>query len=44
MAKAKLKTTQNDKSPKEFIASVENEQRRTDAKALLKLFNRVTGI
>ncbi len=44
MAKAKLKTTQNDKSPKDFIASVENDQRRKDAKTLLKLFNRVTGM
>ncbi len=44
MAKAKLKTTQNKKSVKDFIASVENEQRRNDAKTLLKLFNRVTGM
>lgn len=44
MAKAKLKTSQNDNSVKDFIASVENEQRRNDAKTLLKLFNRVTGM
>jgi len=44
MAKAKLKTTQNEKSPKDFIASVENEHRRKDATTLLKLFNRVTGM
>ena len=44
MAKAKLKTTQNKKSPKGFIASVDNEQRRNDAEILLDLFNRVTGL
>ena len=44
MAKAKLKTTQNEKSVKEFIASVEYEQRQKDANTLLKLFNRVTGM
>ena len=44
MAKAKIKTTQNDKSVKDFLNSVDNDQRRKDAKALLKLFNRVTGM
>ncbi len=44
MAKAKLKTTQNEKSIINFIASVENEQRRKDANTLLKLFNLVTGM
>lgn len=44
MAKAKLKTTQNEASPEAFIASIEHEQRRKDAEALLKLFNQVTAL
>ena len=44
MAKAKLKTTQNEKSVNDFIDSVENPKRCSDAKALLKLFNRITGL
>lgn len=43
MPKAKLKTAQSTASPSVFIAAVDNRQRRTDAEALLKLFNRITG-
>lgn len=44
MAKAKNKTTQNDLSPKDFIASVDHEQRRADAEVLLPWFEEVTGL
>lgn len=44
MAKASLKTIQNDNSINAFIDAVENESRRTDAKQLLSTFNRVTEI
>ena len=38
-----IKTTVNSLSVKEFINSVENEQRRKDGLALLKLFSNITG-
>lgn len=41
MAEQKTKPTKV--SVKQFIADVPNETRRTDAEALLKLFERVTG-
>jgi hypothetical protein len=44
MAKANLKTSQNDGSVDAFLAAVENEQRRSDAYALLEIFDRVTGL
>lgn len=44
MTKANLKTTQTKSSVKDFIASVENEQRRSDANTLLNLFNRITNL
>ena len=44
MAKAKNKTIQTDASVEDFIAAVENDTRRKDAEALLKLFGRVTGM
>lgn len=40
---AELKTTPNEDDPKEFIAGVENDRRRTDAALLLDIFERVTG-
>lgn len=39
----KLKTAKNKASVNEFIASVPSEQRRRDAKVLLKLFKEATG-
>ena len=44
MAKATLKTAQNDRSVESFLNGVENEKRRQDALILLELFNRVTGL
>ena len=41
MAEAKTKPT--DVKPKDFIAAVENDTRRKDAQALLKLFAKITG-
>lgn len=40
---AAMKTAQTKASVSAFIAGVENEARRADAKALLKLFKEVTG-
>lgn len=42
-AKTRIKTVPTAVSVSSFIASVENDTRREDAKALLKLFNDVTG-
>lgn len=44
MTKAKLKTAQNHHSVDEFIASVQQDQRRADTIQLLAFFNRVTGL
>ena len=44
MAKATLKTAQNDRSVESFLNGVENEKRRQDALTLFELFNRVTGL
>ena len=44
MAQAKNKTTQTDISVPKFIAAVEPESKRADAKALLSLFKKVTGL
>lgn len=41
MAETKTKPTKN--SVRDFIAAVENDTRREDAKTLLKLFTKVTG-
>ena len=43
MAKAELKTQQNDSSVQTFLNSVADEKRRTDALAMLKLIQEVTG-
>jgi hypothetical protein len=40
---AELKTQKNDASVEEFIAAVANDSRREDAKAVLKLMQKVTG-
>jgi hypothetical protein len=40
---AELKTKQTDENPLSFIARVENEQRRSDALALLDVFAETTG-
>lgn len=44
MPKVELKTAQNDASVLEFLVSVENEKRQSDAHELLALFNHVTGL
>jgi len=44
MAKAKNKTVENNLSVSAFLNSVEDDQKRKDAKALLKLFKEVTGL
>lgn len=44
MAKVKLKTSQNEQSVIDFIDSVQNPKRRSDAKVLLKFFNSITGL
>lgn len=44
MAKTQLKTSQNEASIEAFLASIENNQRREDAKELLALFDRITGM
>ncbi len=41
---AELKTQKNAASVTAFIDSVENEQRRTDGKKLLKIFKAATGV
>ena len=41
---AELKTKKNNASVTAFVKAVENDQRRTDAKALLKLFREATGL
>jgi hypothetical protein len=41
---SELKTKKNDGSVLEFISSVENNQRRTDALALLDIFEAATGM
>lgn len=43
MAKAVLKTRETDASVDDFIRSVENETRRSDAIAVLEMFKRVSG-
>ncbi len=44
MAKAKNKTQATKTDPADFIATIEPEKKRADAKALLSLFNKVTGL
>lgn len=41
---SELKTKKNDGSVHDFIASVDNNQRRTDALALLDIFDRAIGM
>lgn len=41
---AELKTLKNKASVTAFIDSVENEQRRSDSKKLLKIFKEATGV
>jgi len=41
---AELKTKKNNVSVTAFVKAVENDQRRADAKALLKLFREATGL
>ena len=40
---AELKTTANDRSVEEFLASVEDEERRKDCQEVVGLMRRVTG-
>jgi len=44
MAQAQNKTQQNDRDVSDFIDGVEHEGRREDARQLLALFGRVTGV
>ncbi len=43
MAKADLKTKENNLSVSSFLNAVENEKKRKDGKRLLKLFKEITG-
>jgi hypothetical protein len=43
MAKAKLQTQETDASVDDFIAAVENPDRRADAEKVLAMYKRVTG-
>ena len=43
MAKTEIKTKQTDASVEDFINSVENEERRTDAFRVLEMYKRITG-
>ncbi len=43
MAKAELKTQETEASVEEFLNSVENDERRTDAFRVLEMYMRVTG-
>lgn len=38
-----LKTKKNDKDPREFIASVENEKRQADSLVVMELMEKITG-
>ncbi len=42
MAKAKLKTTQNDGDVNEFLAGIEDEKKRADSRILLQLMQETT--
>lgn len=44
MAKTDLKTKETEASVEEFINSIENEQRRSDAFSLLEMFEQETGL
>lgn len=41
--KVVIKTSENDASVEDFLASVDDEQRRTDAFCVLEIFKKVTG-
>ena len=43
MAKAELKTKETNASVDDFIASIDNEVRRSDAEKVLAIYKRVTG-
>ena len=43
MAKAKIKTTQNEESVEAFLASIEDEQQRADSIKVDKMMQRVSG-
>ena len=43
MAKAELKTKETNASVDDFIASIDNEVRRSDAEKVLAIYERVTG-
>lgn len=42
--KVELKTSKNEKNPREYIESIEKEQLKTDCLELLDLFEKVTGM
>ena len=41
--KVEIKTSENDASVEDFLAAVDDEQRRTDALNVLEIFKKVTG-
>ncbi|MBK7394397.1 MAG: DUF1801 domain-containing protein [Chloracidobacterium sp.] len=41
--KVEIKTSENDGNVEDFLATVEDEQRRTDALSVLEIFKKVTG-
>jgi hypothetical protein len=43
LAKAELKTRETDESVDDFVETVENETRRSDARELVKIFTKITG-
>lgn len=42
--KVELKTSKNEKNPREYIESIEKEQLKTDCLELLDLFEKFTGM
>jgi hypothetical protein len=44
MAKAKIKTTENDASVDEFLDSIADEQQRADSREVLEMMKRLTGM
>lgn len=43
MAKAKLKTTQNEKDVRAFLNAVDHDKRREDSLAVLEMMEKITG-
>src|SRR6187549_2749305 len=43
MAKAKIKTTQNENSVEAFLSTIADEQQRADSRKVLEMMKRATG-